>query len=129
MVRHNLKIEPFHDTATLTVITGEADRDKFMARNDIEPDHITANARGWIMTARPSDGGVHLLVYLPEKRCETTLYHEALHAVLDLLEYHGMPTGANNQELLCYMQEYVVRTIDKAVYTKRRGQRKTSVTK
>lgn len=126
MARRTIRIEPFGDTVEVLVVTGERDRAKIAAEHGLED---SVHHKAWVAVLHARTGGAKVVVSLPEKRYEDTIYHEALHIVCELCELHGCPIDNAGQEWLCYMQSYVVREIDKAVYTKRRGQRKASMTK
>lgn len=126
MARRKIRIEPFGNTVEIIVATGDKDRAKIAAEHGTED---SVHHKAWVMVMHARTGGSRLVIALPEKRHEDTLYHEALHVVVELCELHGCPVDHAGQEWLCYMQSYVVRQIDKAVYTKRRGQRKASMTK
>lgn len=127
MLKRGIVVEPFTG-AELIVATGDKDRAKICAQLGLEGES-GPRVRGWVQQLHYMSGGTHIVVGLPEKRCESTLYHEALHVATEVLDLHGVPVGPDNQELLCYLQEYIVRQIDAAVYTKPRGQRKRSMTK
>ena len=126
MARRTIRIEPFGDTAQLDVATGERDRDRLVREFGVDD---ATHYRAWVQAIRPQSGGALILVSLPEKRCASTLHHEALHVAIELMHIHGLPIDYETQEFMCYMQEYIVREIDKALYTKPRGQRKRSMPK
>jgi len=124
MIKTGVIIEPFTGVA-MVIATGPKDRQRLVARYQIDGE--MHSPRGWVQTVRCQKGGAHILVALPERRCASTLHHEALHVVCELLSIHGVVVDYENQELLCYMQEYVVRQIDKAVYKKPRRQKRKVV--
>lgn len=125
MIKRGIRLEPFG--AELVVATGVKDEAKLCKLLQLEVP--VPKVRGWVQALHYHAGGVQIVVVLSEKRCEQTLYHEALHVVCELLQIHGVPQDYEGQEMMCYLQEYVVRKIDEAVYTKPRGQRKRSVSK
>ena len=68
-----------------------------------------------------------VVIYLPEERNEQVLWHEALHLTNILLEGHKVEVSERNDEVMAYMQGYIVRLLDKAVYSGRRTNSKREV--
>lgn len=58
---------------------------------------------------------VHQLLWVPEPDNEFVLFHEALHCAFYILDRRGINASARDQEMICYLQEEIVRGFRKVV--------------
>ena len=68
------------------------------------------------MPAQSKRGTDVVLIRLPEKYDEETLWHECIHAAAYLLDAVGASFGADSMDTVIYPTEYIVRTIKLRFY-------------
>jgi hypothetical protein len=69
------------------------------------------------MMARSKRGNSHIVVVrMPEKYDEETVWHESIHAAAFLLETVGATFCADSMDTVIYPTEYIVRAIKRKFY-------------
>lgn len=114
-----ITVEPYD--ARIDVVTTRRELARLLRQAGCEDDSDLC--QGAVYRLRSAEGTGYV-VYLPRDRCEETLYHEALHLTVMLMEHFGVVVSAENDEVMAHTQGHVVRQIDAAVYRRRRPKRK-----
>jgi hypothetical protein len=68
------------------------------------------------MPAQSKRGTDVVLIRLPEKYDEETVWHESIHAAAYLLDAVGATFGADSMDTVIYPTEYIVKIIKKRFY-------------
>jgi hypothetical protein len=88
-------------------------RDFYIINNIARPPsfmaEITEDSKGCFVTDSHEDTNFALLGWFDQN--DITLWHEALHAAIFMLAYHGVPFDVEEHEILCYLQGDLVEQI------------------
>lgn len=103
-------VEPFH--VPLIVAFGRKQAEKFLKKGfKCEPPEQLESCSGFATELANSKGQLSFFVMMPKVETEAITWHEALHLATYVLDYVGVKTDPDNHEILCYLQDHIVRLI------------------
>lgn len=80
--------------------------------------HSSPDIEGSCETCEHKGGAMALLIVLPRKFDESTLWHESIHAARAILDYVGIDDSAEDDENIPYLTEWIVKMIKHGFYGK-----------
>ena len=87
----------------------------FEAGNKLFPDQNLEGSYGMVMPLKDENGVEFTFVYLEDEADNFTIWHEALHIVHFMLDARGIPLTVENTEVQAYLQETVVKVLQKEI--------------
>lgn len=88
----------------------------FQQPSEIDDEFLTGQTYGLAFSTATEDGIVYCIAFDKAKYREETIWHEALHATVDILNGHGVHFTPDNHEPFAYTQGYLVGQIRQKVY-------------
>lgn len=95
---------------------------KWVFETKIDPDSITAPAKDEIGSCEKVEhksGAMALSIVLPKQYDESTLWHECIHAARAILDYVGVDDSDEDDEMIPYLTEWLVKMVKEHWYGKK----------
>lgn len=113
-----IRVEPYgRDVVIFTNMKTLVEDSAFVFGVDmLEPHSVDENTLGLAFVASVEEDATYCIGFNGDKYREETIWHEALHTTVDVLNYHGVQFTSDNHEPFAYTQGYLVSQIRNKVY-------------